>query len=299
MFSDDNPEVQIPALRCLINIVSGCDAQTQAVIDANLLTYLHSLLLHPPNDTVRKEACLIVSNITAGTVEQVQAVMDHGLIPTLVDILRYADFRTKREACWALGNSMLCREPQQIQYILSTGMLPPLLDLIHPENFSIIGHDERVLLKTLEAIKNILSGGDVEAERMAAEETAGEQDMVDNALLGQFERMKIFQAQKERQDSAYGSATNLFPEGAPSTSFMSKPSNSSYQNPFLKYFTEPLLTSAISALPEDAYQNTDWQATGKERVQRLCRAIHSSLRGYVPSREVMELAQEIDHRWFS
>jgi hypothetical protein len=142
-FSYDNADVQIPALRCLINVVSGCDDQTQVVIDSGLLPPLHRLLLCPHNDTVRKEACLIVSNITAGTRSQVQAVLDAGLVPTLIDILAHSDLRTKREACWALGNAVLNRDGAQIRNLLANNLLSPLLDLltiapVHDQSFAII-----------------------------------------------------------------------------------------------------------------------------------------------------------------
>lgn len=63
--------MRVPALRALINIVSGNDQQTQVVIDVGGLRVIRNLL-EDPFETVRKEAALIVSNIVAGNLEQIQ-----------------------------------------------------------------------------------------------------------------------------------------------------------------------------------------------------------------------------------
>lgn len=63
----------VPALRTLGNIVSGNDAQTQAVVAANVLPALVPLLSHSKKN-IRKEACWMLSNIAAGSEEQMNEV---------------------------------------------------------------------------------------------------------------------------------------------------------------------------------------------------------------------------------
>lgn len=79
--------VQTPALRCLGNIVTGDDTQTQTVINSGALEALGHLL-QSPKEGVRKEACWMISNVTAGSISQVGCVLTAGLIPGVVDILQ-------------------------------------------------------------------------------------------------------------------------------------------------------------------------------------------------------------------
>lgn len=63
------------ALRAVGNIVTGNDAQTQAVLNCNPLLNLHNLL-RSPTETLKKEACWTLSNITAGNAAQIQVCLD-------------------------------------------------------------------------------------------------------------------------------------------------------------------------------------------------------------------------------
>ena len=201
-----NSEVQVPALRCLINIVSGCDAQTQVVIDAGLLKQLHRLLTAPSNETVRKEACLIISNITAGLPAQVEAVVEENIFPSLVDILRVADFRTKREACWAIANATLNKILKHDQYLLEIGVLEPLLEVVLSMQNCSTSTDDRVTVKIMEAIGNVL---DVGAKQVTPS--------IDN-VLDQLSGMCIDNPKSNspprlsKYDSAYSSMTSVFIE---------------------------------------------------------------------------------------
>jgi hypothetical protein len=65
MLNSGVTQIIVPSLRCLGNIVSGNEQQTQAVIDANVLTNLVTLLSHSKKN-IRKEACWMLSNIAAG-----------------------------------------------------------------------------------------------------------------------------------------------------------------------------------------------------------------------------------------
>lgn len=257
----------------MINIVSGCDDQTQAVIDAGLLPYLHRLLISPPNETVCKEACLIVSNITAGNIGQVQSVIDQQMVPTLVEILKFADYRTKREACWAIGNAVLNRDLNQVDYLVSQGVISQLMQLLDTQE----RHDDRVIIKTLETLRNILIVGD----QIAINNNVNPSSDFEMKLLDQFQSMQIQNEANKPEpchrlvDSAYHSSSNLF---------------QSSDNPYKSY-----LLDALSPLQNPVGQ------TGVDRLRQFANGSTPPdfKNAYRPSREVGELAHEILATWFA
>lgn len=103
------------ALRAVGNVVTGDDAQTQAVLNCAPLPSLLALLRHAA-EPQRKEACWTLSNITAGNAHQIQAVIDADIFPTLIDILRHAEFKTRKEAAWAITNATSGGTQAQIRY---------------------------------------------------------------------------------------------------------------------------------------------------------------------------------------
>jgi importin subunit alpha-2 len=76
-----------PALRCIGNIVTGSDDQTQSVIDANALPIFHNLLAHHKIG-VQKEAAWTLSNITAGTQTQIQVLFTYRISAKSTEQLR-------------------------------------------------------------------------------------------------------------------------------------------------------------------------------------------------------------------
>lgn len=71
MFRHNKSTVVSAALRAVGNIVTGHDAQTQAVLNCHPLGSLHALL-RSSTEPLRKEACWTLSNITAGNAVQIQ-----------------------------------------------------------------------------------------------------------------------------------------------------------------------------------------------------------------------------------
>ena len=104
-----SPASIIPALRCVGNIVTGDDVQTQELVNFNLLPALVPLFAHSKK-SVRKEAFWTLSNITAGSSKQIQAVIDAGVFPIIITVLSLRgvgeDLEIEREAgskinkCW-------------------------------------------------------------------------------------------------------------------------------------------------------------------------------------------------------
>ncbi len=158
LLAHKNVTIQVPALRAVGNIVTGADHQTQAVIDAGALPLLRALLSHARTSIV-KESCWALSNITAGTPAQIQAVMDANIIPPLVHLLTFADYKVKKEACWAICNATTAFEshPHQVKHVVQQGCIKPLCAMLEGS------HDGRVILVTLDGLKNILSVGEQES----------------------------------------------------------------------------------------------------------------------------------------
>lgn len=163
------------ALRAVGNVVTGDDAQTQAVLNCSPLPALLALLRHAA-EPLRKEACWTLSNVTAGNAHQIQAVIDADIFPTLIDILRHAEFKTRKEAAWAITNATsggthaqirysslpvrtltkenarLAMVPSLRRYLVEQGCIAPLCELLTLT-------DAKTVQVALKGIDNILKAG--------------------------------------------------------------------------------------------------------------------------------------------
>lgn len=155
--SHHTTSVQVPALRCVGNIVTGDDCQTQAVLAADPLPALLGLMSHRKK-SIRKEACWTVSNVTAGNSEQIQLVLNANIIPPLVNLLRDSEFDIQKEAAWAISNATSGGTPEQIKFLVHANAIPALCDLFTCSN-------ARVVMVALEGIENILNVGKAQAEK--------------------------------------------------------------------------------------------------------------------------------------
>jgi hypothetical protein len=149
--------VQVPALRCIGNIVTGDDKQTAAALACNPLPYILGLMSHRKKG-IKKEACWTVSNITAGNGDQIQRVIDANLIPPLVTMLREESFDIQKEAAWAISNATSGGNSTQIRFLAESGVIPALCGL-----FSCT--DPKIIMVALEGIENILRAGKREAAK--------------------------------------------------------------------------------------------------------------------------------------
>ncbi|XP_047328688.1 importin subunit alpha-4-like [Impatiens glandulifera] len=152
-----SPTVVIPALRTIGNIVTGDDAQTQFIIDNQVLPFLAQLLIQNYKKSIKKEACWTISNITAGNKNQIQAVIDANVIQPLIALLQLAEFDIKKEAAWAVSNATSGGSNDQIRYLVSQGCIKPLCDLL-------VCPDPRIVTVCLEGLENILKAGESDKE---------------------------------------------------------------------------------------------------------------------------------------
>jgi importin subunit alpha-6/7 len=112
LVSTGTTALMAPAVRILGNFASGSEEQTQAVLDAGLLSIAHDILTSGKK-TLRKEMCWLLSNIAAGTPKQVASLMNTKyLSETLINLAVEADWDTRKEAIWAVSNAirMVCKD---------------------------------------------------------------------------------------------------------------------------------------------------------------------------------------------
>lgn len=155
--------VQVPALRCIGNIVTGDDKQTELILQQKPLGSLLGLLNHRKKN-IRKESCWTISNITAGSAEQIQTVIDANLIQPLVSLLRDAEFDIQKEAAWAISNATSGGNSKQIEFLVSQGGIPALCELFNCS-------DAKIIMVALEGIENILRVGQKIAAKSGANNT--------------------------------------------------------------------------------------------------------------------------------
>uniref|UniRef100_A0A095C8N3 Importin subunit alpha-5 n=1 Tax=Schistosoma haematobium TaxID=6185 RepID=A0A095C8N3_SCHHA len=111
-----------PVLKAIGNLVIGTDEQTQAILDAGLLTYIPALL-NNEKSTVVKEACWV------------------------------GEFRTQKEACWVISNFISGGTPAQCAYLLNQNVLRALCNILTVS-------ESKVVLMVLEGIKKLLEISD-------------------------------------------------------------------------------------------------------------------------------------------
>ena len=76
-------------------------------MQAGLLKNIYPLLSHTRN-TIRREACWLLSNITAGNFDQIQIVIQNKhIILKLIDLVEKDLPEVIREAAWTLSNASL------------------------------------------------------------------------------------------------------------------------------------------------------------------------------------------------
>lgn len=143
-----------PALRILGNIVTGNAEQTQAVLDAGILT-LAPKLLENPKSSIRKETAWLLSNIAAGNEHQVAALFKKAnLVPTLVHMSRSSAWIVRKEAIWCISNicSSSAATPKQIQALVDLDAIEAMAEVLDMT-------DATIVLVALDAIENILKFG--------------------------------------------------------------------------------------------------------------------------------------------
>jgi importin subunit alpha-1 len=162
LLSHELATAQVPALRVIGNIVTGDDHQTQAAIQAGVLSHFSSLL-RSPKKGIRKETCWSLSNIMAGTSEQISSVIMANLIPDLIFLLGNGEFDIRKEIAWAFSNASSSGTRDQIKFFVDQGCIAPLCELL-------AANDSKIVEVALDAIANILKSGEEESRFTGSDE---------------------------------------------------------------------------------------------------------------------------------
>ena len=125
------PGVELPkaALRVCANIVTGDDAQAQAVVDAGALPVMRELLKQP-DKAIRKECCWALSSVMAGTEEQLQEIVKADVFGQVTKLLAIEGPAIQKEAAWCIINSVSGGNTAQIKYFVEHGAIKALCDLL-------------------------------------------------------------------------------------------------------------------------------------------------------------------------
>jgi len=151
LLNGDETAIVTPALRCIGNIVTGTDTQTDAVVSQGALQVLARLLKHSKVNVV-KEAAWTISNITAGNHGQIQAVLTSGCLEPLISVLEKGDFKCQKEASWAVTNLTMGGTVEQVITLCQAGAIKPICDLLSV-------NDGKILQVLLDCLENILKTG--------------------------------------------------------------------------------------------------------------------------------------------
>lgn len=212
-----------PALRCIGNIVTGSDDQTQCVIDSNALPVFHALLAHQKIG-VQKEAAWTLSNITAGTQAQIQSVINANLIPLLVQVLGLGELRVQKEAAWALTNFTSGASTEQVLYLVQCQIMKPFCELLSSK-------DPKLIKVLLDGLCNILlvaeKVGQLDQAKLYIEEVGGLNKIEELQEHENEEVYKLAYHMVEKFFSEDGTEDGLQPESTGSQYNFSTPSTAS------------------------------------------------------------------------
>lgn len=144
----------VPALRTLGNFVTGNETQTQAAIDAGILSALVPLLSHSRKN-VRKESLWVLSNIAAGTANQLKQLCSTPdlLSKVLSQLSANVEWDCRKEAAWVVSNIATSASREMVVRLVETGAIPLLCELLDVS-------EAKIILISLDALEAILKVGE-------------------------------------------------------------------------------------------------------------------------------------------
>lgn len=123
------------ALRALGNLVAGGDGQTQAVLDAGLLSHLFKLFHVDAPINQKREIAWILSNIAAGSQKQIDLLFESGnFAEILVDAFNCKDHRVRKEIGWTVANAVTGASISRSRWLCSSNILSLMPGLLSMQN---------------------------------------------------------------------------------------------------------------------------------------------------------------------
>ena len=151
---ESDSEFFIPAVRTIVNLVSGNSLQIQAVFDAGFLD-LAELLLGHAKKRVRMETCNLLSYTPFATQSQIEALFDRKqVIATLVDAVTSGSWDVRKRALLSLAKIVKCGSTTHILSLVQDDVLTALCCLFH------CGLESEITAASLKAIEKILTIGE-------------------------------------------------------------------------------------------------------------------------------------------
>ncbi|CAK9074917.1 unnamed protein product [Durusdinium trenchii] len=138
--------VQTPALRTVANLVTGDDAQTDAILACNPYDAMLSLLKSQKNK-IRQECCWMISNICAGTLSQIHQVHDKGLLSALNTLAKDTEFSVRKEVAFAFSNAS--EKEEMARTLIESGSMQAIQEMMRTQ------HDERIQNLCITFITNV------------------------------------------------------------------------------------------------------------------------------------------------
>jgi len=196
MLGSPKPQCIVPALRTLGNIVSGDDSQTQAVVNADVLSQVVKIISNPKKN-IRKESCWMLSNIAAGNIDQVHMLVNTPelISKVMIQLSSGSEWDVRKEAAWVVSNIATGGNRSHVQKIVEHGAMRHLCDLL------VVG-ESRILLVAMDAIESILKH-------------AGDADTVSSfiRLIEEAEGVDRLEGLQEHEnEEVYQKAVNLIEE---------------------------------------------------------------------------------------
>ncbi|GAV01766.1 hypothetical protein RvY_12424 [Ramazzottius varieornatus] len=145
----NNVSFLLGGVRTIGNLLSGSDAQCDAVIAAGFVPLLVQLLGHP-HVTIQKETLSCLANVSAGSSAQIQAILSNaGLLSQIVSFVGKDNSALQEEALWIIANIAQGGSLAQITDVLETEPLKPLCRLLHSRNIHLVKLTLETILRLL------------------------------------------------------------------------------------------------------------------------------------------------------
>jgi importin subunit alpha-1 len=122
--------IDLPALRCLGNIVSRDDHQTTLAIEHGAITVLCALLtaqVPNPQAVTNKEILWALSNIAAGSYQQINALLQAGVFDLIADSIADDVQSIRKEGQWTVASALRNASPADFTAIIGSASFRALL----------------------------------------------------------------------------------------------------------------------------------------------------------------------------
>jgi hypothetical protein len=122
--------IQLPALRCLGNIVSRDDHETTLAIEHGAITVLCALLraqVPNPQTVTKKEILWALSNIAVGSAQQINALLQAGVFDLIADSIAVDDESIRKEGQWTVANALQSASPVDRTSLIGSASFRALL----------------------------------------------------------------------------------------------------------------------------------------------------------------------------